>query len=171
MVILTLFWDERGVILEHYMPRGNTVNNAWYADLLNRHLRPAMKSKRRGLLSTGVLLQHDNAHTARSTVATIQDLSFERLPHPPYSPDLVPSDFYVFGTLKEAMGGKSFRSDETVQQAVQEWLRSQSKYFFSRGVHALPKRWNTCMVCNGDYVEKWSHCVPFVFNKLRDKNI
>jgi len=52
--MLTLFWDERGVILEHYMPRGNTVTSATYADFLNQ-------VKRRGLLSTGVLLQHDNA--------------------------------------------------------------------------------------------------------------
>ena len=115
------------------MPRGNTVKSATYADLLKNHLRPAIKSKRRGLLlNTGVLLQHDNArpHTARSAVATIQDLSFECLPHPPYSPDLAPSDFHVFGPLKEAMGSKSFRSDEEVQQAVHEWLRSQPKDFF-----------------------------------------
>jgi len=52
--------------LEHYTPRGNTVTSATYADLLKNHLRPAIKSKRRGLLNTGVLLQHDNAqpHTA-----------------------------------------------------------------------------------------------------------
>jgi hypothetical protein len=98
-------------------------------------------------------------HIARSTLATIQDLSFECLPHPPYSPDLAPSDFHVFGPLKEAMGGKSFRSNEEVQQAVQEWLCSQPKEFFSRGIHAH-------MECNGDYIEKCSHCVPFVFNKL-----
>jgi hypothetical protein len=39
-------------------------------------------------------------------------------PHPPYSPDLAPSDYHVSGPLKEAMGGKEFRSDEEVQQAV-----------------------------------------------------
>jgi len=60
-VMLTLFWDEQGVILEHYMPRGNTVSSVKYADLLKNHLHPAIKSKRHGLLSTGVLLQHDNA--------------------------------------------------------------------------------------------------------------
>ena len=53
--MLTVFWDERGVILEHYMPRRNTVTSATYADLKN-HLHPAIKSKRRGRLSTGVLL-------------------------------------------------------------------------------------------------------------------
>jgi len=55
-VMLTLFWDERGVILEHYIPQGNTVTSAMCEDLLKNHLRPAIKSKRRGLLSTGVLL-------------------------------------------------------------------------------------------------------------------
>jgi len=43
------------------------------------------------------------------------------------------------------------------------------KIFFYRYIHALPKRWNTCMERNGDYIGKWSNCVPFVFNKLRDK--
>ena len=59
--MVTLFWDEKGVILEHYTPRGTTVTRASYSDLLQNHLRLAIKSKRRGLLSTGVLLQHDNA--------------------------------------------------------------------------------------------------------------
>jgi len=52
------------------------------------------------------------------------------------------------------MGGKSFRSDEEVQQAVHEWLHSQPRDFFSRGIHALPKHWNTCMKRNGDHIEK-----------------
>jgi len=93
-------------------------------------------------------------HTASSAVATIQDLSFECHPHPLYSPDLTASDFLVFGPLKEATGGKSFRSNDEVQQAVHEWLLSQPKEFFSRSIHALPKRWNTCMERNGDYIEK-----------------
>ena len=96
-------------------------------------LRPAIKSKRRGLLSSGVLLQHENArpnHTARTTVATFTDLHFECLPHPPYSPDLAPSDFHMFGPLKEAMVGKKFRSDEEVRHAVHEWLRGLPKVFF-----------------------------------------
>jgi histone-lysine N-methyltransferase SETMAR len=161
------------VILEHYMPRGNTVTSVMYADLLKNHLRPSIKSKQRRLLSTGVFLQHDNprSHTARWTVATIQDLSFECLPHQQYSPDLAQSDFHVFGLLKVAMGGKSFRSDKEVQLAVHEWLRSEPKDFFSRGIHALPKCWNTRMEHSGDYIEKLCHCVPFVFSKLQDKKI
>jgi len=52
------------------------------------------------------------------------------------------------------MGGKSFRSDEEVQQAVHERLLSQPKDFFSSGIHAPPKPWNTCVERNGDYIKK-----------------
>jgi hypothetical protein len=91
---------------------GGTLTSATNADL-KYHLHPVIKSKQRGCLSTGVLLQHDNArpHTACSTVAAIQDLSFECLPHLSYSQNLSSSDFHVFGPLKETMGGRSFRSD------------------------------------------------------------
>jgi len=154
--MLTLFWDEKGVILEHYTPRGTTVTSASYSDLLTNHLWPAVKSKRCGLLSSGVLLQHDNArsHTAHTTVATITDLHFECLPHPPYSTDLAPSDFRMFGPFPEAMGGKKFRSDEEVCHAVHEWLRGLPKEFFSKGIYAICKRWRTCIERGGDYVEK-----------------
>ena len=76
-----LFWDEKGIILEHYTPRGTTVTSASYSDLLKNHLRPAIKSKWRGLLSSGVLLQHDSArpHTAHTTVATITDRTINNI--------------------------------------------------------------------------------------------
>jgi len=112
-----------------------------------------------------------SAHTARSTVATIHDLSVECFTHPPYSPDLPPCDFHVFRPLKQEMRDKSFWSYEEVQQAVDERQRSKLREFCSRDIHALPKRWNTCTERNGDYIEKWSHCVTILFNKLRDKNI
>jgi hypothetical protein len=124
--------------------------------MLKNHLWPAIRSKRRGRLTTVVILQHDNArpHTARATVATITDLHFDNLPHPPYSPGLAPSDYHMFGPLKEAMGGKKFRSDEEVHQAVHEWLRIRPQEFFSRGIRALPVRWRKCAEHQGDYVEK-----------------
>jgi hypothetical protein len=46
------------------------------------------------------------------------------------------------------------RSDEELQQAVHEWLQSQPKECFSRGIHALLKGSTTCTERNGDYIEK-----------------
>jgi hypothetical protein len=44
-----------------------------------------------------------------------------------------------------------------------------AKIIVFRGIHALPKRWDTLMDGNEGYIEKRSHCVPFVFSKLRDE--
>jgi hypothetical protein len=111
------------------MPRGNRVTSTTYADPLKNHLCPAIKSKQARRQSTGVLLQRDNArsHTARSTVAKIQDCPLSVLHIRRTRQTSPPSDFYVLGPLKEATGCKSFRSDEEVQQTVHEWLHSQTK--------------------------------------------
>jgi histone-lysine N-methyltransferase SETMAR len=68
------------------------------------------KKKTPGQLTRGVLLHHGNArpHTARVTQKRIQALHWKLLEHLPYSPDLVPSDFHLFGLLKNHLGGKCF---------------------------------------------------------------
>ncbi|CAH2100956.1 unnamed protein product [Euphydryas editha] len=73
-----------------------TINSQYYSEMLEHKVRPAIRRKRRGLLSKGVILQHDNAHphTAQLTRDKLQELGWEVLPHPAYSPDLAPSDFY-----------------------------------------------------------------------------
>jgi histone-lysine N-methyltransferase SETMAR len=60
--------------------------------------------------------------------------------HPAYSPDLVPSDFHLFGQLKNRLGGKRFADDEEVETEVRKWLRQESKDFYAAGFDALLKR-------------------------------
>src|SRR5258705_11044307 len=73
---------------------------------------------------------------------------------PPYSPDLAPSDYHIFGALKDSLGGRKFASDEEVKEAVHEWLHTRPKNIFLAGIQAFPKRWATCITRVGDYVEK-----------------
>jgi hypothetical protein len=58
---------------------------------------------------------------------TIQKLKWNILLHPPYSLDLAPSDYHLFGALKEHLGGKRFHNSEEVIQDVQEWLHWATK--------------------------------------------
>jgi histone-lysine N-methyltransferase SETMAR len=61
-----------------------------------------IRRKHPGQPARGVLLHHDNArpHTAQATQERIQELQWELLEHLPYSLDLAPSDFHLFGPLK-----------------------------------------------------------------------
>jgi hypothetical protein len=45
-----------------------------------------------------------------------QELQWELLEHPPYSPDLAPSDFHLFGLLKNHLSGKRFVDEEAVER-------------------------------------------------------
>ena len=101
-IMCTIFYDCEGVVLIDYLPHKTTITGVYYADLLRR-LRDCIRSKRRGMLTAGVLILHDNApaHTARVSQAAIHECGFEDLPHPAYSPDLAPCDFHLFPNLKK----------------------------------------------------------------------
>ena len=98
----------------------------------------------------------DNArpHVAAPTMDTNQKLKWNVLPHPPYSPDLAPSDYHLFVSLKEHLSGKFFRNNEEMIQDVQEWLHWQPKDFFLSSICKLPDRWRKFITNRGDYVEK-----------------
>ena len=78
--------------------------------------------KRPGLLRSGLVLQHDNAtpHTAKRTKEWLERYRGEILPHPAHSPDLAPSDFYLFGPLKRHLGDKQFKDEEELISEVCE---------------------------------------------------
>jgi histone-lysine N-methyltransferase SETMAR len=63
-----------------------------------KKLRMAIRNKRHGMLTYGVVLFHDNArpHTAARTRALLEHFNWELFDHPPYSPDLAPSDYDLF---------------------------------------------------------------------------
>jgi hypothetical protein len=96
-VILRLFWDFNGSILEHYHEQGTTVTAALYTEILESKLKLALCNKHRGFLSRGVLLLHSNTlpHFMTATIEAIRQLKFELLPHSPFSPDLAPSDYHM----------------------------------------------------------------------------
>uniref|UniRef100_A0A3Q1EWS6 Tc1-like transposase DDE domain-containing protein n=1 Tax=Acanthochromis polyacanthus TaxID=80966 RepID=A0A3Q1EWS6_9TELE len=108
-----------------------TINGQYYASLV-RQLREKIKEKRRGMLRRGVLFHQDNAPVYKSVVAmaAIHECGFKLMQHPPYSPDLAPSDFHLFP------------KHETEQDKTYE-----------NGIKALQRRWKKCVDLQGDYVE------------------
>ena len=127
----------------------------YYANLLDQ-LRTTIPEKCRGKLSKGVLLQQDNARVPTCKVAmdAVERKVYELIPHPAYSPDLAPSNLFLFPNLKKDIHGLHFRSDEEVVTAVEEWVNGKDPDFFSSGLMALEHRWSKCITLEGNYIEK-----------------
>ena len=123
---------------------------------LVRPLRTAIREKRRGKLSKGVLLQQDNArvHTCKVAMGAVERNGYELIPHPAYSPELAPSGFFLFPNLKKDIRGLHSRSDEEVVTAVEEWVNGKDPDFFSSGLMALEHRWSKCITLEGNCIEK-----------------
>ncbi|UYV84093.1 K02A2.6-like [Cordylochernes scorpioides] len=83
----------------------------------------------------------------------VKTRSFEVLEHPAYSPDLAPSDYFLFGLLKKELKGKRFDSDEDVQKVVQDFFHTLPKGAYKEGIYKLPERWRRCIESHGDYFE------------------
>ena len=79
---------------------------------------------------------------------------YELIPHPAYSPDLAPSDFFLIPNLKKDIRGCHFRSDEEVVMAIEESVNGKDPDFFRSGLMAPEPRWSKCMTLEGNYIEK-----------------
>ncbi|GBP13825.1 Mariner Mos1 transposase [Eumeta japonica] len=97
--------------------------------------REAVVQKRRGKLSRGVLFLRDNAsvNTARISRQALKDTGFSEIEHPPYSPDLAPSDYFLFSNLKKELRGRRFVDDNQMKMAVESHFDcTEKEYFWAR---------------------------------------
>jgi histone-lysine N-methyltransferase SETMAR len=119
-VMCPVFWDRKGVILLDFLEPGQIINSDHYIATLTK--LKAQISRVRLEKKTTFLLQYDNArpHTSLETVEHIVNLGWTFVPHPLYSPDLVPSDFHLFGPMKDGLCGQHFPSNDAIVQAVEQ---------------------------------------------------
>ena len=72
--------------------------------------------------------------------------------HPPYSPDLAPSDFYLFRSLQNSLNGKTFNDDEAVKSHVVQFFADKDQKFYVRGIMKLPEIWQKVIEQNEKYI-------------------
>ena len=135
-MLLTIFWDSEGVVHTEFLEKGNTVNSTKYVNTLEK-----LKARLRRVRSL-------------ETRTALDRLGLRTLPHPPYSPDLAPSDFFLFPKLKDYLKGNRYETDEDVKNAVLSWCRDKTADFFADGIQQVVRRWRRCIERDGDYVEK-----------------
>ena len=154
-IMATVFWDRKRVLLVNFMATGTTINADRCYETLTK-VRQAIQNRKRGMLSKGVSILHDNAryHTARQTITLLQRFGWEITTHPPYSPDLACIDLHMFPKLKEHLYGMHFNDDNKVKDAVQCFLNSTAVNWYDMDIRKLPIRLQKCFDRNDDFAEK-----------------
>jgi len=94
------FCDQDVILPIDYLPKGQTTNLEYYLSLLVK-IKDILKEKNRGKVTKGVWHEDAPFYWALATLKKLSYLGFQCLEHPPYSPDLAPSDYHLFPGLKK----------------------------------------------------------------------
>ncbi|KAJ4445099.1 hypothetical protein ANN_06898 [Periplaneta americana] len=142
-VMLTVFFDVRGIVHHEYAPEGQTVTKEYYHDVLQR-LRDAVQRKRPDMWTANNWhLHHDNApaHSSQLIHTFLAKHGITTVRQPPYSPDLAPCDFWLFPKLKTPLKGSRFGSREEIMRNAMMELNTIPKEDFQRCFRQWKDRW------------------------------
>ena len=154
--MVCVWWDQKGVVYHELLKPCETVNVERYRQQMIE-LNNALVEKRPEWATTDgkIIVQHDNipAFKAKPVQNTIKELGWELLYHPPYSPDLDPSEYYLFSLMGRELAEQHFVSYEEVENWVTNWFASKDEQFYWRGIDKMPERWKKCVASDGQYFE------------------
>ena len=125
------FWDvcsaNRWDVPKTAMPEASTGQQKW----------PNSSPQRRPMA----------CHTTNAS--KLNEMGYEALPHPPYSPDLLPTAYHFFKYLGNFLQGKRFHKQQEAENALQEFTELRSRDFYTTGINQLISHWRKCVACNG----------------------
>ena len=136
-MIAVIFWDRKGILLTKFMASGTTLSTEVSCETQNK-LRGSIQNNRRGILTKGVVLLHDNA-PPKPRLAKILYNS-EIFHHPPYSPDVAPSNYHLFTEMKFWLATQRFHTKEKLMDGGNIWLHILKTPFFDEGLQKLVSR-------------------------------
>jgi histone-lysine N-methyltransferase SETMAR len=147
-VMLCVWWGVKGIIYWELLPDECTVTADLYCQQLDR-VAQKLKGKQ-----DRVYFLHDNArpHIAKSTREKLLKLGWVTIPHPPYSPDLAPTDYHLFRSLSNHLREKKFDDESSLKTDLTDFFSQKSLDFYERGIFSLPERWRQVVDSDGAYI-------------------
>ncbi|KZC12761.1 Histone-lysine N-methyltransferase SETMAR, partial [Dufourea novaeangliae] len=82
------------------------------------------------------------------------ELGRSTVPHPSYSLDIAPSDYYLFRAFKRHLVGKKFDNCATLKKCIGDFfcIPMQARSFWEKGIQNLRRRWLNGIDNDGDYI-------------------
>lgn len=147
-VMLSVWWGTRGVIHWELIPTGSTITSDLYCQQLDRVSAKLHEKQNK------VYYLHDNArpHVAKLTCEKLLELGWTVLPHPPYSPDLAPTDYHLFRSLANHLQEKKFDNEHDLKIYIHNFFSDKPQEFYKRGIFSLPDRWRQVINSDGAYI-------------------
>ena len=152
-VIVTVWWSAAWLIYYGFLNPGKIITYEKYAQQIDEMHRKLQCLQLALVNRKGPVLLHNSAwvHVAQPTLQKLNELDYQVLHHPPYSPDLLPTDYCYIKHFNNILQGKCFHNQQETENAFQEFFESLSMDFYATGINI--SHWQDCVDCNGSYFD------------------
>jgi histone-lysine N-methyltransferase SETMAR len=152
--------DQDGIFLIDYLPNGQTINAEYYSFLLVQLKDIFKKNAAGGKITNGVMFLHENApaYQVHAIQKQLAYTGFQNLDHPPYSPNLAPSDYHLFPVPKKLLKGPILRPTRR-SLLPRRTVWTDKLMIFLSGLQTLEKRARRVLSFVGSVLNKsqvWS---------------
>ena len=154
--LIVVFWSFTGFFYVTAVPEGSRYTSSYFTDVLLPKLETALRPSRPVLGIRRTKLHWDNArpHTAATTRNELASKGAISLPHQPYSPGLAPSDFFLFGYLKERIRGMDFSTSAELLGTLREIVGTIDRNILAKTFTEWKERLATVIENHGEYYRK-----------------
>ena len=150
-----VFFKTTGPLLVTYVEKGKTIDNIFYVENCLEPLFAEVRKQRKISGLHGLKLLHDNArpHIHSNTINFIQSNGVTIIDHPPYSPDLAPSDYWLFDYIKHHLDTEL--NEQTLAASITKVLNEIPRDEYLKTFKKYKERLQFCIDAKGDYFENF----------------
>uniref|UniRef100_A0A8R1I5S3 Histone-lysine N-methyltransferase SETMAR n=1 Tax=Caenorhabditis japonica TaxID=281687 RepID=A0A8R1I5S3_CAEJA len=129
-----------------------TTGNFWTKTKLSRpsttlpnckRSGPSLISSRSNAIECTTSTITPRPHVAKTTESLLETLSWTVLAHPPYSPDLAPTNYQLVPDMQRVLEGTDFKTKNDVENWLVSYFASKKPEFWRTGTVSLQNRWQT----------------------------
>lgn len=153
-IMLTIFVNGKSLQFLNVKPKDMKITSEYFIHNVLEPMEHNDVVLQAQSLDMGIKIHFDNApaHNSNGVKHYLVNSPFERLVHPPYSPDLAICDFGLFGTMKTAFADQEFEDENELLQAVEHFFDEKNENFFNSLFEEWIRRLKRCIQLHGDYV-------------------
>ena len=153
--MLIVFFDAQGVVHYEFVPEGQTVNGAFYLEVLRRMKRRV--NRVRPAIAGNWKLHHDNApsHTCSKVTDYLTKNGIATVPQSPTVPTLAPVDFFLFQHIKSSLKGPHHGTLSAAKEACTRTLKNLPESAYQGAFVSWQRRWQKCIDAQGMYFEEF----------------
>lgn len=152
-VLFSIFFKSTGPVLIHAVDKGKTIDRFYYINHCLKGVVKEMKKQRPNSGLKNVKLLHDNSpvHDHPDVLEYLNWAGLNLIPHPPYSPDLAPCDFWLNDYIKSNLATQP--DQKSLVKAVTKVLKEIPKDEYRKTFEKYLDRLQLCINNNGEYFE------------------